>query len=61
MKNFEELRDWMTPEARARSEKKAAAMVAEMAPMEDQSAIPVSGSPASSPESNSSSPTASQD
>ena len=36
-KKFAELRDRMIPEARARSERKASAMLAEMAPLEDQS------------------------
>jgi hypothetical protein len=60
--NFAELRDRMNPDARARSEAKAAAMLVEMASLEDQSAsLSAGGSPASSPESNPSSPTASQD
>ena len=61
-KKFAELRDRMIPEARARSERKASAMLAEMAPPEDQSdSLSAGGSPASRPESNSSSPTASHD
>ena len=61
-KKFAELRDRMIPEARARSERKASAILAEMALPEDQlDKLSPSGSPASSPESNSSSPTASQD
>ena len=61
-KKFAELRDRMIPEARARSEPKASAMLAELAPLQDQSdTLSAGGSPASKPESNSSSPTASQD
>lgn len=61
-KKFAELRDRMSPAARARAERKAAAMLAEMALLEDQSDnLSAGGSPASRPESSSSSRTASQD
>ena len=61
-KKFPELRDFMSPDARARSERKAVAMLGELELLDDQSAsLSAGGSPASSPESNSSSPSASQD
>jgi hypothetical protein len=61
-KKFAELRARMSAEARARSEEKAADILAELRLPEDQSTTrPAGASPASSPESSSSSPAASQD
>jgi hypothetical protein len=61
-KKFAELRARMPSEARARSRQRAAAFLADLEPPDGQSDISRDGSsPASSPESRSSKPAASQD